>query len=273
MPRKAKKYVHPMPPLGLRDQILYWCAMLLTGVGSLVLLFSSLDHCERVALSDERVVAYFNNHAGFMWLVIWLWIVCLLIALWPYRSRYPIFGNSRIKYGPPAWPRVYPLLMKEKPKHWVSQRDMNRKKWKHSIIAAVLLVTLIPGLILSPRSAYPRTVLLRDGTVAKYDAQNREEHFNFSQITQVEVKVYRVNRRRGLDKKSVKLVIHTEETSFSFTAFEFAGDWEESLRQMIKMKSLYGPLVMVEQDPDLDRVIRDYNLSKAEQALLYQLFS
>lgn len=277
MARKAKKRLHPMPKLGFADQCLYWLAMLLTGGGSLAAIIVPILLRSEIAFADERVVA-FNERRGVgndLYLFAWLFIVLLAIAGGPYQQRRPIFGRRGVKYGPPAYPRIYPLLMKDKPKHWVSPKAQANQKKLRLFLTALALVTLLFSIAMFPRSLYGREVLYRDGTVAVYSPGNREEeHYKFSEITSVELETYYRRRRRTFSGSwNVRMTLHTADgEDFYFSSGSFSGGWTQTLESMLALKERYGSLVTISGTENLSRVIHDKSLSAAEAALLYQLF-
>lgn len=278
MPRKAKKRVHPMPKLGWKDQLLYWSAMILTGGGSLSSLFIVLLIQDAIAFADERVVAN-TVGSGFLnmfYLMTWLMVAFVLIVTTPYQNRFPVFGRTDIKYGPPAYPRVYPLLMKNKPQYWVSPKETARKKKCRIIIAAVLLVTFLFSLAMFPLSFYGRSVLHRDGTVVVYDELNRETAvYGIRDISAVRLDTYRSSggRYSSGDWYAEMVVEFSDGERCRFAVHSFDGDDIHRLETMLFMKVQYGTLVSIEGTENLQKVVRDQHLDEAEQELLHQLFS
>lgn len=110
MPRKAKKKVHSMPKLGLLDRLIYWVLMILGFGGSIGCFLVPIIHRYLLAKGNPDVLA-FDNRTGMgwsIWLTIWLLIVAIIVYERLYARRIPIFGRCDIRYGPPAYPRIYP---------------------------------------------------------------------------------------------------------------------------------------------------------------------
>lgn len=132
MARKAKKKIHQMPPLSFVDKLIYWTVMALQVVFFLALMFGALLLREKIAFSDETVVAA-SEHISLWWMIVPSFSLLIVVIPWGrwYQDRRPLFGRRNFKYGPPAWPRVYPLFMKNKPPVWVSER---KKKEKNELL-------------------------------------------------------------------------------------------------------------------------------------------
>ena len=179
-----------MPPLSFVDKLIYWTIFLLLAGCYLVLIFGPLYLRDRIAFSEETVLAA-EAHVSIMWLgVPWMTFFLMTFILWnqPYQDRKPIFGLKNFKYGPPAWPKVYPLFMKNKPYVWVSER----KKKERKQIAVVLLVVLLLSFVPFPWSLYGRDCLLHDGGIAEYSMfNNRTEEFASGEIAQIQIETYR----------------------------------------------------------------------------------
>lgn len=273
MARKAKKRVHPMPKLGWKDNLLYWSAMILIGCGWLASIFAPVILCDEIAFADERVVANVNGDGILhcFWMTFWFGVV-LIFLVTLYERRLPVFGRTDIKYGPPAYPRTYPLLMKDKPYHWESPKKIAGRKKLYTVAAVVLVSTLLFSLAMYPTSLYSRQELHRDGTVAVYRSENEVEHYKFSQIEAVRLDTYRTGGK-GVKKWTAAMVVCLSDgEEYRFSVGSFRGGWSENLRTMLDLKARYGSLVIIEGTEDLWRVAEDQKLEAAEEALLYELF-
>lgn len=275
MVRKAKKIVPTMPKLGWQDHLLYGILEAVTGCGSLAVLFGFFKLQEHYAFSYEEVAAVNsgigNMNMGFM--STWLWVVFVLIFC-THISRYPVFGNKKVRYGPPGYPRVYPLLMKNKPKHWVSQLEVEKKKKEQKWIAIALVSTFLFCLVMLGLSVCGREVLCYDGTVQVYNARNRQkEDCKFSDITQVTLETDLSSGSRSSPDWYVQMKIHLQNgETYSFYHTAFRGDTKHQLKTMIAMKDCYGDLLVIDSSPNLQGVIKDFYFDTEEQTLLYQLF-
>lgn len=271
MPRKAKKKIHPMPKLGWKDQILYWAGMLITGIGGLFCLFFPTYYRNTLAAGNPLVLSWDagagNLHS--LWLYFWLFFACILILVL-YRKRIPIFGHSDIRYGPPAYPRVYPLLMKNKPQHWqgeIAKKKAATRKW---IIAGALLTSFLLCVALYPSSLANRYELLKDGTVVSFDSHNRQKaRYAISDIETVCLDTERT-RRTWHARITIRF---SDDEHCDFSIKSFADNWTDALYIAQMLKENYGPTFYIEDTQNLWRVVL-YNkdMTSEETELLYQLF-
>lgn len=277
MARKAKKRLHPMPKLGFPDQCLYWLGMILTGGGSLAAMIAPFILRDQIAFADDRAVAAISGKGElhWFWLFLWLFIAFLIILAGPYQQRIPIFGRKDIKYGPPAYPRTYPLLMKNKPRHWVSPKAQAAKKQNRRILAVAAILTLAFSLAMFPRCLYGREVLYTDGTVAVYNAGNRETaHYKFSDISEVELGTYYHRHRRSFSGTwYYRMTLRfSDGTEHRFSSGAFRGDMTQTLEAMLDLKERYGSLITISGTENLSKVVYDLDLTADEKAMLYRLF-
>ena len=280
MARKAKKRLHKMPPLSFVDKLIYWTVLALLCVAYFCLLFGPLYLRHIIAFSDTTVIAA-EDHVSLMWLIVpWMTFFLMTFILWlqPYQDRKPIFGRRNFKYGPPAWPKVYPLFMKNKPYVWVSER----KKKERKQIAVILLVVLLASFIPFPWSLYGRDCLFYDGSIVQYNMFNRQTHeFTSGEIADIEIETFRYSTGRYNTKQhwGVRMVCKTESgKKYTFDHRDFRSDAQSEtiywLDWMLKVKNYYDPGVIHYSGwEDLDRVIANRNLNREEVELLYQLFS
>lgn len=277
MAKKAKKKLHPMPKLGWKDMLLYWTAMILTGGGAIFSLFFPIFYRNEISSSNPDVIAALDGQGTlhFLWLVVWFAIVFLWILTEPYQHRYPVFGRSDIKYGPPAYPRVYPLLMKEKPKYWVSPKKVARNQKLLKTASCILLFTLIFSIAMYPRSLYGRFELLQDGSVVEYDPYNQQaEHYSIGEIESVCLDVKRSSggKYTSGDWYARMAISFTDGERCAFSIRKFGDDWASALQTAQLLKDTYGSLFYIEDTDILWKVVRDWDMTFEESAMLYQLF-
>lgn len=277
MARKAKKKMHKMPPLSFVDKLIYWGIFAVLCAAYVALMFGPLQLRHVIAFSDEAVIAA-ADHFSVFWLgVPWLTFFLMTFILWlqPYQNRTPIFGKKGFKYGPPAWPKVYPLFMKNKPPVWVSE---NKKKQRKSF-AIFLLVVLLVSFLFLPLSLYGRDCLRYDGSIVEYDMFGRQvEEFSPGDIEEVTVDLFRYDTGGKYHKShhwGVQLKLRTrggERYTFDHREFDNGGA-RLYLTQMVNVVSRYDPSVIRYEDVDkLDNLVWDKDLSDEETHLLYQLF-
>lgn len=128
MAKKAKKRIHPMPKLGWQDRLLYTLLIVVTFGGALGCLFFLRINRDRLLSADALT---YEDDISFMYglfLFFFLLTVGIIVIFGPCRKRKPIFGKKGVRYGPPAYPRVFPLLMKNKPQYWESASKIKKRK-------------------------------------------------------------------------------------------------------------------------------------------------
>ncbi len=279
MARKAKKRLHQMPPLSFVDKLTYLSIFILLCATYVVLLFGPLYFRHKIAFSDTAVIAADAN-ASLWWLIVpFMTFFLMTFILWLqfYQKRIPIFGRRNFKYGPPTWPKVYPLFMKNKPPVWVSER----KKKERKKIAVILLVVLLGSFIPLPWSLYGRDCLYYDGSIIQYNMFNRPtDEFSSGDITDIEIGTFHYSNGRYHTSLhfGVRLVFKTDSgRKYIFEHRDFQNDASSETRYwfewMLTVKKLYDPgIIHYDGLENLDRVIADRNLSQEGVQMLYQLF-
>lgn len=274
MARKAKKKMHRMPPLSFADKLIYWFLMALLIAAYFALFIGVLMLRDKIAFQDVTVVAKYD-HASLLWsLVPWMTFFLMTFILWymPYEDRKPIFGLRNFKYGPPAYPKVYPLFMKNKPKVYVSERQKKEKRGIALLLVVILLVSFIP----LPWSLYGRTCLHSDGSIVRHNMFNRvTKDFSAGDIESVEIKAYLAKQGKGSRVWTVQMKFTTESgRDFSYSIRDFRGNSTETLSAMLRVKSYYHPSVITYVGAEnVGLVIGDRKLSPEAQAMLYELFN
>lgn len=279
MARKAKKRMHKMPPLSFVDKAIYWFIFLLLCGANIVLLFGPLHLRHMIAFADESVAAAEDNISTYWLVVPWMTFFLMTFILWvqAYQNRKPIFGKRNFKYGPPAWPKEYPLFMKNKPYVFVSER----KKKERKQVAALLLVVLLISFIPLPWSLYGRDCLRYNGSIVQYNMFNKEIH-NYSswEIEKIKIETFRYSTGKRYKTRhwGVRMVFITNNgKKYAFDQREFRDDVESDslywLVAMLNIKQRYDPHIFsYEGVDDLERVIANKKLSAEETQLLYTLF-
>lgn len=279
MARKAKKRLHQMPPLSFVDKLIYWTIIVLLCVAYFVLLLGPLYLRYQIAFSDAAVIAA-GDHASIFWsMVPWMTFFLMTFILWlqPYQKRIPIFGRRNFKYGPPAWPKIYPLFMKNKPPVWVSER----KKKERKQIAVILLVVLLVSFVPFPWCLYGRDCLRSDGSIVQYNMFNSQTHeFSAGDIADIEIETYRHSTGTRFKTRhwGIRMVFLTDSgREYAFEHKEFRKDQQADfvywLEAMLRLKKRYDPsIIHYGGAENLDLFIADMNLSQEEAQMVYRLF-
>ncbi len=279
MPRKAKKKIHPMPPLSFVDQCIYWLGFILMMAFNIGIWVVHSHMRRAIAFSDESVLAS-GEATGIVWIFLPFFVTfAITLALWAtaYSGRRPIFGLKNFRYGPPGWPRVYPLFMRNKP---VGKADAQERKMRKAM-AWILAAVLLGVWLLFPMSLYGRSCLHWDGSIVQYNVFNQEKrHFSAGQMESVEIEAYLYRSGRARHKHwGVRVILTTDtgkEYSYPIGTFREDGQVDTAcwLTDMIQLKKRYDPAVIhIKGIENLGKVIEDNHLSQEEVALLYQLFA
>lgn len=277
MARKAKKRVHQMPRLSFADKLIYWMIMLIFIAFYIALFAIPLCLREAVAFADETVMAK-TDHASFLWsLPGWMTFFLMTFIIWTnlYQKRLPIFGLRNFKYGPPAWPKIYPLFMKNKPKVWVSERAKKERKQGAVLLIIVLLISFIPY----PWSIYGRDCLQHDGGIKEYNMFNVcTQEYTSGQIQSVEFEAYKSWSKNGSRRGRVKVTLTTDDgRRYRFDSHEFQsfllGDDRSWPEEMLQLKRRYSPeIISYRGTNNVEFVITRSNLTAQEAEMLHQLF-
>lgn len=268
-----------MPPLSFVDKLIYWLFFLLLCVIYFCLLLGPLYLRQQIAFSDASVIAA-AERISVWWLILpWMTFFLMSFIWWlqKYQGRIPLFGIRNFRYGPPAWPKVYPLFMKNKPYVWVSQRKKQEKKQ----IAAALLILLLISFIPFPWSLYGRDCLYSDGSIVQYNMFNSQSRvFTLGDISEMEIETYHYSTGKYARRThwGVRLVLQTTEgKQFTFDQGDFRGIASAEipfwLEEMLDMKNRCDPAkVRYDGAEDLKKVIADHTFSQEAVEKLYQLF-
>lgn len=271
--KKAKKKRHQMPRLSILDQIIYWAIFAVLCLVWFALIFAFLILRQKIAFSDASVLAA-AEHSSSLWsLVPMLTFQILSLVLWliPYEAQRPIFGLKNFKYGPPAWPKVYPIFMKNKPPVWVSPRKKRERKQLAAFLALLLLVSFIPF----PWALYGRDCLYADGNIRQYSMFNHPvQEYLPQELAEAEFSVYHYSTGRyGTGTHwDVRMRLTTGAgNTYTFEGRDFrpGESWPDA---MLRLKEHYDPAIFRADPEHLQKVILDQNLSQKEILLLNRLF-
>ena len=235
-----------MPNLGCIDQLLYWTAMLLPGGGAFFLLLFPTYYRSELADANPLTLSWCDGEGvlHMVWLVFWLFLACILIASVFYPSRRPIVGRRDIRYGPPAYPRIYPLFMKGK-QEWRSKKAIAADARGRRVIITTLIVSFLFSAHYALRDI--ESVCLRTSSSGggRYSSPTWYAKLSFQ---------------------------FSDGETCSFSLRSFAETWTESIRIAEELKETYGALLRIEGEKNLWRVVRDTTMSPEEERMLYQLY-
>lgn len=274
MATKAKKRVHSMPKLGRADRMIYWLIMGGALVGAILAIAIPGYLNRQIMAENPGIVAMAGGEHNFdiLWMILWFLLVILLVYVGPYHRRIPIVGRKDIKYGPPAYPRIFPLLMKNKPVYWQSPKKLALKKKKTIAIAAVMLLTFLLSATVYPRGFYGRYELHRDGTVKTYDCANQQTNeYGLDEIKTVWLNVGTTGSKH-ISWYPYMLIDFQDGDSCSFSIWNLGDAPLEAIRTAQSLKERYGDMIRISGKKNLWRAIADRHLTKTEETQLRLLF-
>ncbi|MBE6825242.1 MAG: hypothetical protein E7513_07905 [Ruminococcaceae bacterium] len=272
MARKTKNRVQPMPKLGWKDLCLYWFIMVVCFLGAFLSVFFPIYYRVKLTQSNVNILAYEHGEGSLncLWLAILLVAIGLIVYVELYFQRIPVFGRPNIKYGAPIYPSVYPLLMKNKSKSWKRKKAFVLKRM------VVILAVLIFAVAIYPSSFYGRYELHSDGTVMVFDSQNH----NVLQYTNDEIDTVCLDTKMTNVRSIITggrwyvnlQITFNDGQSRNFSVESFGEDWVTAIEATEILKAHYGSLFFIEGTEQLQKVVRDENMSAEEEMLLFSLF-
>lgn len=277
MARRGNKRISKMPPLSFLDKLIYWIALFLLCGISFALCGGALYLRHLIAFSDKTVVATAASASVIWFLLPFLTFFLITFILWLqfYENRRPIFGRKNFKYGPPAWPQVYPLFMRNKPYVYISEKKKKDKK----LVAIILIVVLLIGLIPLPLSLCGRVCLHEDGRITQYNMFNKQVHeFTSADILEVDIEAYRYySRYKHATHCGVAMKFNTDDgRSYGFNQGDFLRDGNADttywLCAMLQVKKCYNQSVFRYYNiENLGYVVDTFGLSEEDSDRLYDL--
>lgn len=260
------------PPLSKLDKFIYIfglvCAIVIPAL--IMIVFGGIIP-NKIAFSDKTVIAA-NSTALYFCLP--LVLLCFLILGIPFAfgldHKQPIFGNKHFKPSTShPTEKVYPLFTKE------FRNSISRKRKRTiKILAVIAGIICLINIIILPFSVNIRDVLNQNNDFSTYNAFNqmtRKQNVDEAEKMIIEVTQHHHIKSGYTYGLVIRFVFDDKTYSFSYKSFEMST--EETLKHMIYLKSFFkdGKYEIV-NIYDIDNLIRDKSFSRAETALVYQLF-
>ena len=267
-PKKPKA-----PPLSAGDKALYHVMIWGCFVGPWFLWVGATAIARDIMFATGRVIAF--RMSG-----LWLLHCCagLIVAgvfEWMRRERYPVFGNREVKYGPPQYNEVYPLLGR----YEMSRRPGEKRKktvTKLKCFWILSLVLLFSGVL----SIAPAYVLTEECNVEVYDRIGHpKETYGSEQLAAVEIEGTHYGGRYGSTKTVTLKLKMLDGEKFSFTYGDFdntrnvSNGTNMAFSAMQHIKGRIDPIaVSITGADNLPKIVDRLRLSPEEEAQLYSLF-
>lgn len=268
-----------IPPLSVLDKCLYWTALILTLLGSVIILscFESIQ--QLIAFADPTVIADVES-ASFLFVLPLLFFIdvsAVLFLMRRYGNRTPIFGNKKVTYGQYPWDEnCYPLFDKrhktvESP---LSEKKLRRKKFIIWMIGFLLV------LMMAPLSLFGRVCLHHDYRISSYNIINQasDKEYTPQDYHRLTLRTEYVTgyRRKSYWRYEMEIEM-TDGKSFWFSNQAFDSprpdDQDTCLKAMTQIKQLFssdGVIIVGAEDVD---IVADYlEMNDAQTQQLKQLF-
>lgn len=269
----AKKLKAQKPPLSALDNAIYLGAIVFFMAVFSLALYSLAQIPSVIAFRDEAVVGIAGGSAILLLALPW-YMFCAMVPTvvlsFMMSNRQPIVGNRRFKpkFGQPVI-QVYPLFSRELRESLPAARRVRFKR-----TAVILLVIFLVLAALIPFGIYQRATLDRDDVISEFGVRNQiKNSFAVEDADEILIRIEVSGGRRGAHRTylSMTLVFGDEEYKFSPSAFHEMST-TEALRYMIRLKELAPDKVEISRTDRMERLLRDYDYSAAEIALIYELF-
>ena len=268
---KAKKKVHPMPRLGFADQMIYALGYLLILAGLAAMFWFRFYWVEDRMMAQPGAVAY-EPRGCINWYPVFMVSVMLSLAIpWStlHNKRYPFFGKRGVKYGPPAYPRTFPLFMKNKPQYWKSPTESRMRKTTAIFVVALNLVLLM----MVPLAIHGRNMLYEDGTFRQYTVFDRvKREYRPEDAESVTISIGR--HKTGKFSYTWRLTVRIDygDREYRFYSRSFSGaDWVDTMAQVLGQ---FDPEIIqvwnIEKLDDYGRGLSEENYRKLAE--LYEFY-
>jgi hypothetical protein len=267
----ARKLKAQKPPLSALDNAIYLGAIVFFMAVFSLALYSLAQIPSVIAFRDEAVVGIAGGSAILLLALPWYMFsamvppVVLSIMM---SNRQPIVGNRRFKpkFGQPVI-KVYPLFSRELRESLPAARRVGFVR-----TAVILLVIFLVLAALIPFGIYQRATLDRDDVISEFGVRNQVKNsFAVEDADDILIRIEVSGRRSHRTYLSMTLVFGDEEYKFTPSAFHKMST-AEALRYMIRLKELAPDKVEISRTDRMERLLRDYDYSAAEIALIYELF-
>ena len=272
MAKKKKRRIQA-PSLSVLDKGIYYCLIAFSCVAGLFLYPAIIGNFRRSIFQDTHILAQGNPGIvilGFFGLFMGGGFA--LAFDWLRRKKQPIFGKSDVKYGPPQWKPIYPLLSKQ---FWFALYSNKKRMVLSGLCALALIVTVV---FVAMLGLPPRECLYDDGSILVYNCFNEKTaEYSHSDVEKIRIYTRTYHDRRGPDNWGIEMKLSMkggEEFFFSYRDFQTTDDKVGgSIAGMYQIKISFDPsIITVDGKENVAYVARDMNLNQQEIDLLYLLF-
>ena len=272
MAKKKKRRVQA-PSLSALDKGIYYCLIACSIIVGLFLYPALIGNFRSSVFQDTHILA--QSTPSTVILTFFGMFIGGGFALsfnWLRRRKQPIFGKTNVKYGPPQWKPVYPLLSKQ---FW-NNLYSNKRRLMIGVLCILTFVFVV--VIVTSLGSPPRECLYDDGSISVYNVFNENTaEYRQSDVTEIRIYTRTYHKRRGLDDWGFEIKISMndgEDFFFSYRDFQTIDDSiRGSITGMYQIKMCFDPsIITIDGEESLAYVARDMHLNQEEIELLYMLF-
>ena len=278
--KKQKKNTSRRPPLSLIDKCIYYLAILVSFIGSIMIAFQ-LEHLqEAIAFIDPTVIAN-NVHASFLFVlpfVIYVELSTIIFFGVQLSNKTPIFGNSKIQYGQTPWDKnCFPLFD-------CRRKNINKRpsavKFRRRMLA-VWSVGFLIVLMMAPLGLFGRDCLHNDYSINSYNTINHvsDKVYSTGDYRHLTLKTIYYSGYRGGSYWCYGMDIEmTDGKTFKFNSREFDyrdADYKDNcLKTMSEIKQQFpSDSITITGADNVDKVADYIGLSEFQTNELQKLFT
>ena len=232
-----------------------------------------------IAFNKLETIAYRSNASFVLAIpfIVFLEISAIIFFVSGWKSKKPIFGSKKYKYGEyPFREDCIPLFHRKK---YNFKKTHSQKKFGHQMTALwcaglLLLACLIPF------SLFGRYILCQDNHIEKINMVNLTgATYTTDDFAHLTIKTQYVSGYRTADHWEYEITIEMKDgKNFSFSDQDF--DWRVSsakdicLNKMLEIKSLFNPeTITIKGAENTDEVADDLGFNESQRTKINKLFA
>ena len=271
---KKKKRRLQVPSLSALDTGIYAFLMVCAVAVGLFFYPMAIGQYRRSVYQDTHILA--QDQPGTVFLCLFGLAVGGAIAMaldWLRRRKQPIFGKANIKYGPPQWKPVYPLLSKQFWKIFCA----NQKRLMIGVLCVLVFAVLVVSV--TALGLPPGERLYDDGRICVYNSfREKTREYGPADLAEIRISTCSYSGWRGGYRTwGIEMeILMADGAKFAFSNREFHNEDENihgAIGGMTQIKAIFDPgIITVSGKEALAKAVRDMNLNREETELLYRLF-
>ena len=270
---------HLRPPLSFLDKSIYFLCIVVSFLGTMLLLICFDDIQNIIAFSKAETIAYKSSASSLFVLpfMTFLEISAIVVFIVGLESKKPIFGSKKYKYGEyPYREDCFPLFCKKK---YNLKKTPSRKKFVRQM-TLLWCVGLFLCACLIPFSLFGRNALYKDNRIEEINMLNLTgDTYTTDDFAHLTIKTQFVFRFRTANYWKYGITIEMKDgKDFSFSNQDF--DWRVSgakdicLDKMLEIKSLFdSEAITIKGAKNTDEVADYLGFNESQQNKINELFA